>query len=71
MLMVEDRVKFMYYLGKAFPELERIELIILAAYGEGLYAAKKIDNGWSFQATEQKVEARQLSIMEYTDEKIM
>lgn len=67
MLMVEDRVEFMYYLGKAFPKLERIELVILAAYGEGIYAAKKIDNDRSFQVKEQKVEARQLSLMEYAN----
>lgn len=39
MLMTEDRAELMYYLGKAFPRLEWIELVILAAYGEGLCAA--------------------------------
>lgn len=78
MLMVEDRVKFMYYLGKAFPELERVELIILAAYGEGLYAAKRIMpndekkiGSSRFQGRDQRAEARQITIMEYAGEKIM
>lgn len=66
MLMAEDRVEFMYYLGKAFPKLERIELVILAAYGEGLYAAKR-----TMPYAEKKAEARQISIMEYVGEKIM
>lgn len=38
--MTEDRAELMYYLGKAFPKLGWIGLVLLAAYGEGLYAAE-------------------------------